>query len=223
MISGALKRILVMLDLDQTLISSELLDKSAADDGEQVYNIEENKVKARNFNFQNMEGLYVIFERPHLQEFLTFLFENFDVGVWTAASQDYANFIVKHIVIGDHPERKLKYFLCNYHGKKSSSIYSGSKDLKMLWELYKIPGRDSSNTIILDDYIEVYNTQKNNCVAVKEFCYFNNKSEEDDLLPKIMELLKENVLNFNDKDVDGSGKSSFHVSNTVKLINSKLS
>jgi len=217
------KKLLIMLDLDQTLISSELLDKSAADDGEQVYNIEENKVKARNFNFQNMEGLYVIFERPHLQEFLTFLFENFDVGVWTAASQDYANFIVKNIVVGDHPERKLKYFLCNYHGKKSSSIYDGSKDLKMLWELYKIPGRNDSNTIILDDYIEVYNTQKGNCVAVKEFCYFNNKSEEDDLLPKIMELLKENVLNLSDDDFDGSGISSFHVSNTVKLINSKLS
>jgi len=217
------KKLLIMLDLDQTLISSELLDKSAADDGEQVYNIEENKVKARNFNFQNMEGLYVIFERPHLQEFLTFLFENFDVGVWTAASQDYANFIVKNIVVGDHPERKLKYFLCNYHGKKSSSIYDGSKDLKMLWELYKIPGRNDSNTIILDDYIEVYNTQKGNCVAVKEFCYFNNKSEEDDLLLKIMELLKENILNLRDEDFDGTGTSSFHVSNTVKLINSKLS
>ena len=74
-----MNKLLVMLDLDQTLISSELLDKSSAEEGEQVYNIEENKLKARNFNFQNMEGLYVIFERPHLQDFLTFLFANFDI------------------------------------------------------------------------------------------------------------------------------------------------
>ena len=211
--ASLIKKILVFLDLDQTLISSELLDRSAADGGETVYDIESNKVKARNFNFQNMEGLYVIFERPYLQEFLDFLFKNFDVGVWTAASQDYANFIVKHIVIGDHTERKLKYFLCSYHGKKSSSMYNGTKDLRMAWECYKIPGYDETNTIILDDYIEVYNTQKKNCLIAKEFSYFDEGSEKDSFLKGLKDLLQRNVL------ADGISND---LGETVKVINTAL-
>jgi hypothetical protein len=208
-----MKTINVFLDLDQTVISSELLDTNEADDGEKIYNIEDNLEKARMFNFQNMEGLYVIFERPHLQPFLTFLFANFNVSVWTAASQDYANFIVKNIVIADHPERKLEYFLCNYHGKKSSSMFNGSKDLKMLWECYKIPGYTKDNTIILDDYDEVWNTQMDNCIIAKEFSYFTEDSEEETFLVKLQQLLQEQILDSTD----------LNLPEVIKSINSTMS
>jgi TFIIF-interacting CTD phosphatase-like protein len=208
-----MKTINVFLDLDQTVISSELLDTNQADDGDRIYNIEDNLEKARMFNFQNMEGLYVIFERPHLQPFLTFLFANFNVSVWTAASQDYANFIVKNIVIADHPERKLEYFLCNYHGKKSSCMFSGSKDLKMLWECYKIPGYTKDNTIILDDYDEVWNTQMENCIIAKEFCYFTEDSEEETFLVKLQELLQKQILDSTD----------LNLPEVIKSINSTMS
>ena len=72
--------------------------------------------------------------------------------------------------------------------------------------------------MILDDYVEVYNTQKNNCVVAKEFCYFNNKSEEEDFLVKLTEMLREHVVNNNN-----DGESQFQISPTVKLINSTLS
>ena len=52
----------VFLDLDATLISSELLDKNQADEGDVIYDVEKNVEKANKFNFQNMEGLYVILQ-----------------------------------------------------------------------------------------------------------------------------------------------------------------
>lgn len=208
-----MKTVNVILDLDQTLISSELLDKTQADEGEKLYIIQDNIDKARKFNFQNMEGLYVIFERPHLQTFLTFLFANFNVSVWTAASQDYANFIVKNILIGDHPNRKLDFFLCNYHGKKSTTMFSGSKDLKMLWECYKIPDYTKDNTIILDDYDEVWNTQKDNCIIAKDFSYFTEESEEETFLVKLQQLLQDKILD----------NADMKLPEVIKSINSTMS
>ena len=65
-----MKTMNVFLDLDATVIWSGLLQQ---EEDEEFYNIESNKKKARGFRFENMDGIYVIFERPGLQEFLNFL------------------------------------------------------------------------------------------------------------------------------------------------------
>ena len=208
---------LVMLDLDQTLISSEILDKSCADEGDKMYIIEDNQEKSKLFRYQNMEGLYVIFERPYLQEFLTFLFANFRVGVWTAASQDYANFIVKNIVIGDYVDRKLEFFLCSYHGKKSSTMYRGSKDLDMLIELYQLPECSKNSLVIVDDYDEVHKIQTQNCIIAKEFCYFNIGSDKDTFLKD----LEQKLLDYLSKRVSSDGNTTITLSSVVNGINNR--
>ena len=43
---------------------------------------------------EKKDGHYKVFERPGLQEFLDYLFANFNVSVWTAASKSYALFII---------------------------------------------------------------------------------------------------------------------------------
>ena len=207
---------IIVLDLDQTVISSEILKKLAADEGDKIYVIEENREKSKLFNYQNMEGLYVIFERPHLQEFLTFLFANFRVGVWTAASQDYANFIVRNILIGDYTDRKLDFFMCSYHGQKSSDMYKGPKDLDMITQLYNLPGSDKTNIVIVDDYSEVYKVQPKNCILAKEFCYFGLGSDKDDFLLKVIENLKVYLEN---KKKDGGGGDNLNT--VVEKINNK--
>ena len=207
---------IIVLDLDQTVISSEILKKSAADEGDKIYVIEENREKSKLFNYQNMEGLYVIFERPHLQEFLTFLFANFRVGVWTAASQDYANFIVRNILIGDYTDRKLDFFMCSYHGQKSSDMYKGPKDLDMITQLYNLPGSHKGNIVIVDDYSEVYKVQPKNCILAKEFCYFGLGSDKDDFLLKVIENLKVYLEN---KKKDGGGGDNLNT--VVEKINGK--
>ena len=42
------------------------------------------------FSYHDMDGYYIVFERPGLQEFLDYLFANYIVSVWTAATKDYA-------------------------------------------------------------------------------------------------------------------------------------
>ena len=47
------KRINIFLDLDQTIISGEVLKEEDFDDDDEIYDIESNKTKAINFNFHN--------------------------------------------------------------------------------------------------------------------------------------------------------------------------
>lgn len=205
----------IWLDLDMTLIYSTFLrKKDALEDNDRQYDIEENKKKAIEFNFHNMDGIFVIFERPGLQKFLDFLFENFDVSVWTAASQDYATFIVKNIVIGGKKERILEHFLFYYHGEKVNEIYEEtSKNLRMLWEHYGLDseGYNKDTVMILDDNEDVFNTQKDNCLIAKEFYFYNEGSENDDFLSRLSDLLKEYVL-----------KEGLSLSEAVRMINDTL-
>lgn len=209
------KKTNIFLDLDMTVIYSSYLNKKEAqEEGDRMYDIEENKKKALNFNFYNMEGLFVIFERPGLQKFLDFLFENFNVSVWTAASQDYANFIVKNIIIGNR-ERKLDHFFFYYHGEKINELYSGtSKNLRMLWEVYGLDqvGYNKNNTLILDDNDDVYSSQKDNCLIAKEFSFYDEGSENEDFLARTQALISEYVL-----------KEGLSLSEAVKMINDATS
>ena len=67
-----MKQYNVILDLDNTLISAEAIeDFPFANSG-----IRE---KAIQFKIHDMDGYYIVFERPHLQEFLDFIFEIYSV------------------------------------------------------------------------------------------------------------------------------------------------
>ena len=70
----------ILLDIDQTLIDAVplVLDE---DDDEEFFDFRKYKEKAKRFDFENMDDYYVIFERPHLQKFLDYIFENFNVSI----------------------------------------------------------------------------------------------------------------------------------------------
>ena len=200
-----MKTMNVFLDLDATVIWSGLLQQ---EEDEEFYNIESNKKKARGFRFENMDGIYVIFERPGLQEFLNFLFNNFNVSVWTAADQMYAIFIIEKFIINKHPSRKINYAFFNYHVNKAFEIKNGQKDLSLIWDIYKIPGYNKNNTFIIDDNTSVFETQPENCIIAPQFVFTDSNSNEDNFLPKLTILLKEmkkgkllNIKDINDKFV----------------------
>ena len=138
----------ILLDLDQTCISAESLD---GDRPEFDFRNKEQAEKAKLFNYKNMDDYYMVFERPGLQDFLDFLFKNFNVSVWTAASKDYALFIIDKIILGGRPERKLDWIFFSYHCKLSECKTDNSKDLSLLSRLYKFPNYNLDNTLILDD------------------------------------------------------------------------
>jgi hypothetical protein len=176
-----MKKYNVILDLDQTLISAE---------ADEDYDFEKYKDKAKKFDFQDMDGYYLVFERPHLQKFLDFLFKNFNVSIWTAASKDYALFIIEKIILAGKKNRVLDYVFFSYHCDVSKKMKKGTKDLSMFWDVYKLDNYNEDNTFILDDYDEVFKTQPDNCIPVKPFEFTKEGSENDDFLKQVMNHLK---------------------------------
>lgn len=170
-----------VLDLDQTLISAEPTEE---------YDFSKNKEKAKKFNFHDMDGYYVVFERPGLQKFLTFLFDNFNVSIWTAASKDYALFVIDKIILAGNANRKLDYIFFTYHCDLSERDKDKIKGLDMLYDVYKLPGYSAENTVILDDYDEVWKPQKDNCIFAKAFEYRQDSSENDNFLDELIPYLR---------------------------------
>lgn len=177
---------LILLDLDNTLICAE--DLASVRDESKI-------VKAREkFRTVRMEDYYDIFERPHLQEFLDYLFENFNVGVWTASSKDYAIFVVKNFITQPDNkvrlDRKIELFLCSHHCNVSKKHFKGiTKDLKLIsdkWDL--LPLKD---IILIDDLENLAEHQPNNVVSIKPFFYDKEEAYEDKELFKIKDHLKQ--------------------------------
>lgn len=179
----------VLLDLDQTLISSELK--------EEIDRFPEDHPKVSKFTHSNMDDYYIVFERPHLQLFLDYLFSNFRVSVWTAASKGYALFIIKNHILKNHPERQLDNIFFEYHCKVSNQMCNNSKSLSMLWDDIKLKGYNENNTYIVDDNDSIWNHQPSNCIIAKDFEFFDENSEKDQYLLHLiheLDILKNSKL-----------------------------
>ena len=156
-----------------------------------------------------MENYYDIYERPHLQEFLDYLFKNFNVSVWTAASKDYAMFIVNKIIVpANKPGRKLQHVFFSYHCDLSKKKSGSSKLLKNLSDHFILKQYSTNNTIIIDDYYEdVYKCQESNCIIAQPFEFTKKDSENDtflkDLIPKLERLKNEDVVHSIVIDING--------------------
>ena len=194
----------VLLDIDATLISAEPAEE---------YDFNKNRKKSRKFTSHDMDGYYIVFERPGLQEFLEWLFGKFNVSVWTAASKDYALFIIDKIILAGKENRKLDYIFFSYHCDISSLLKSGTKDLTTLWDIWKLPGYHEKNTLILDDYDEVQNTQPGNCIVALPFTFFKKGSSKDKFLPSVKIHLEE----INEKLEKGE-----NLQDLVKEVNKKI-
>ena len=145
------------------------------------------------------------------KEFLTYLFDNFNVSVWTAASKDYALFVIDKAIIANNSNRKLDYVFFSYHCDISEKLSpkQGTKDLSLLWDKFNLDGYNKDNTVILDDYKkDVHKIQPNNCIIAKAFEFTSDDSPKDDFLIRLTEVLREEKFN--------------PTNQVVKLCNSKL-
>lgn len=182
---------IVILDLDETIINS--VEK-------ENFNFNKYNNKLANFQgkYKDMDGYYLVFERPNLQSFLDYLFDNFTVAVWTAATKDYAIFIVKNIILAKK-NRKLDHLFFKYHCDYSKHVKNGGmKDLDVLWDHYNLPGYSKENVIIIDDYDKVFKTNvtnkksnPNNCYKIKPFMFKKKNSEDCDELSNVQAFLEE--------------------------------
>lgn len=141
----------LLLDLDNTLVFSYTNAKP-------IYSL---------FITHRFNNDIFILERPFLQQFLDEIMKHFNVSVWTAATVDYAKFIVNNIILGK-PNRKVHYVFHRSHVQDSQKIFGNLKDLRLLSHVYKIP-LFQNPTIIVDDLNEVCHHQRKSCIQIKSF------------------------------------------------------
>jgi TFIIF-interacting CTD phosphatase-like protein len=177
---GNKKKLNCVLDLDNSIISSLSLREI-----KKMKNI-----NARKLTYHTMEGYYRVYSRPYLKEFLEYLFENFDVSVWTAASRDYASFIIDNIIIDGKKDRKIKMFLYDNNCDESQKMYNENspKDLRYL---YNFNGYHKCNTIIIDDLADVFKANPKQTIRAPYFDAKKDESENDRFLLQAMETLEE--------------------------------
>lgn len=166
----------VILDLDNTIINSlEPMELKAIDpDFVSLGKTPQPTEFQSKFMFADMHPYFRVFARPGLESFMDYLFEHFNVGVWTAAESEYALFIIRHF-IETKPNRKLKFIFYRYHVDAAEQRYGENriKDLRLLWEHYKLFNVYPCNTILIDDLIDVKNTNPQNVFRLKSFDMMN--------------------------------------------------
>lgn len=183
----------VLLDLDSTIIcstySQEPLDT-------------ENYNRVKHLEHHVMDDVYTVFERPHLQEFLDYLFANYKVSVFTASSKNYCLFIVDKFILCK-PERHVEFIFFSYHCNISKNKYKGNhKRLSLLshdFDLEHIFPLES--TVLVDDLEDWAKDQQDLVVNVKPFEITDPESETDvELVTVIAQLeAKKNSIGKDEK------------------------
>ena len=112
--------------------------------------------------------------RPYLMEFLEKIKDYYELVVFTAATQEYADPIINAL------ETNKKYF--DYRLYRKHTIIIDNDFVKDLSKL----GRDMSKIIIVDNMEQNYKLQKNNGITIRPFW---GKDNEDTALSDLLEIL----------------------------------
>ncbi len=114
--------------------------------------------------------------RPNLDEFLDYLFKNYNVAVYTAGTKGYAKAIVDNIILKDHPERTLKFVYARDIEDRSVAKYPDThKKLEYVFNTLKPTGFYACNTVIIDDYFKVKQSNKWNTINIPAFKVIKGK------------------------------------------------
>ena len=186
-----IRKVTIVLDLDETLLHALSYD--------------ETPLKLQN---NPPEGIfifvmddqpddtnpYVIFVRPGLYPFLEHIFNVANVCIWTAASQDYALWIIKNILHknenGESLTRDFKVFLSSHHCDISYDTENGHKVLSCFKDEFKLHNLDKQDfndedvCLLIDDSSSAKKgnsdpTKFHQCFKIKAF-----ELDENGNLPK---------------------------------------
>jgi len=133
---------------------------------------------------------YYVFFRPHYEAFVLFCSQNFHFGVWTAATSDYAQFIVdrfgikvEYLFYDEHvnmsEELKLSKYTFEVNRNTPIKYYRKQvnhyhKDLSLLRTFLSC-----SEIAIIDDRKFVHEDQKQNSVYLKAFILVDDKEYDN--------------------------------------------
>ena len=105
--------------------------------------------------------------RPFLQPFLDWLFNNFEVGIWTAATAGYAHAVINNFVAIIGSGRRLKFVFTARETMQSRARYGGHKNLQFLRDTGFLAPHEIA--VLVDDHEDAKRTNGVNCILVKPF------------------------------------------------------
>eukprot|EP01089_Gocevia_fonbrunei_P018052 TRINITY_DN6028_c0_g1_i1.p1 TRINITY_DN6028_c0_g1~~TRINITY_DN6028_c0_g1_i1.p1 ORF type:complete len:351 (+),score=32.73 TRINITY_DN6028_c0_g1_i1:78-1130(+) len=158
-------KITLVLDLDETLVhaSTEPLE-----DADITFSVTYNTIK------------YTVFvrKRPHVDEFLQFVAKHFEVVIFTASQQIYAETLLDKLDLDND--------LIQYRLYRDSCICIDGNYLKDL----NVLGRDLSKVVIIDNSPQAFGYQLENGIPVET--WFDNEKDTElrDLVPLLLRLKK---------------------------------
>jgi RNA polymerase II subunit A small phosphatase-like protein len=159
------RRNLLILDIDETLVHATREPWSVR------------------YDFR--AGNYYIFRRPHLDEFLAFCFERFDVAVWTSSARSYAGIVVPEIF--GEPER-LRFVWSRE--RCTRKFFPEEKDFEYVKDLKELrkKGYDLRQIIVVDNTPQKLNRNYGNLVRIDDFEGEQTDKELKRLIPYLQEL-----------------------------------
>lgn len=174
----------IILDVDNTLLyTSNILFKGL------------DKEKNHHFTIDMGSSPAYVYLRPHLKEFLIYLFNNYkSVSIWSLGNFEYISTILKelHKLLKIKLPFKFVFTLENSTEKHypQDGYTMTIKDLNILWNnnKYKSIGMNKDNTLFVDDRADVLRETPKNHIIIKK--YIAQKDDKELLklllyLPKI--------------------------------------
>ena len=194
----------VILDIDQTLIDSEEYHPSEHDN---LFNSFDDKFI---YQYDKHSKRRIAFSRPGLQLFLDFLFQHFNVCIWTAATTHHALPLINHFIYEANPSRKnqIKFIICRDQLKKLNTKDQAEQywldEMKkqhtknVRWLINNIVFDDiilnECSTILIDDsdrHLKQYADNDKNMIHISPFKASSSHSKYDNELFFIIKTLQE--------------------------------
>lgn len=177
----------LVLDLDETLIHFVSSDDAEDEELDKQLGNDEGEDEEENDFF------YMV--RPYCNKFLSELSQHFEIVIFTAAMQDYADWIVDGI---DH-KKHISHRLYRQHCQREVAVTEGEKEqgFQSIKDL-RLIGRDIKKTIIIDNLKEnFWSTCPSNGIEI--ISWYGDEMEDREL-QKLIPFLKGLVEN-EEKDV----------------------
>jgi TFIIF-interacting CTD phosphatase-like protein len=183
----------LILDLDNTLISTFNFN---------FYNNKNTEIDHINdsmisiLHLPNFLGLVYI--RPHLYDFLEYIFTSFNISIWTASSTIYCREVLKMILTETRFNETIVILARdnnNYVDIKTNKIYKNvirnniiQKPLDLLWNDIQLSSIfTKENTLIIDNNSNILVENPYNSLVIQEF---TSKSVNDTSLCTLINWLK---------------------------------
>ena len=204
------KNINIILDLDECLLYSILQDLKESNYKEySSYQTKLKKIGFPSFFFKykfdgaKSDEYSLTVTRPHLQEFITYLFKHYNVSVWSNGYYTYVDKICD-IIFTKSQRNKLKIIfgsteLTVYDIKNKKEVYNYAKynkRVKDLSHLFKTKPYSTifnkDNTILIDDSQYHLDYNKHNVLNIKHWLFYE---QDDIILLKVIDYLKSSNIN----------------------------